>query len=128
MIDDVNFTEDTMKENDYTLSVIRKGEGYDTGVSFNTRITRTFNFLAQQVTTMTRDITYQGGGYKTGGSSGVSTAIAHQRFDDFQSDAEIRLMHEKLTQLGGKPPALDEILPSLGKAKLSGIAAGKAQS
>jgi len=118
VLDDVKYKEEFVRENDYTVSAVRKGTGYEDGVSFNSRITRTFNFLAAQVTTLTRDITFQGGGYNKGGSSGVSTTTTMQRFDEFQSDAEIRLMHQKLVELGGAPPALEDILPSRSKPSL----------
>jgi len=118
VLDDVKYTEELVKDNDYTLSVVRKGSWYDSGVNFSSRITRTFNFLAAQVTTSTRDMTWQPGGYKSGGSSGVSTTMTMQRFDEFQSDAEIRLMHAKLVELGGKPPAIDDILPAQIKPSL----------
>lgn len=119
MLDDVKYTEELTKDNDYTISVVRKGENSHDGVRFNSRITRSFNFLAAQVTTTTRDITYQGGGYQSGGSSGVSTTTTMQRFDEFQSDAEIRLMHLRLVALGGNPPALDDILPAPAKPALA---------
>lgn len=118
MLDDIEFTDKLVKDNDYTLSQVRTGKGYEDGVNFNTRITRTFNFLAAQVTMQTRDITYQGGGYKTGGSSGVASTVTVQNFDDFQSKAEIRLMHEELVKLGGRPPAIDSLLEDEGKKPL----------
>lgn len=110
MLDDIEYTEKLVKDNDYTISQVRAGKGYEDSVNFNSRITRTFNFLAAQVTTQTRDITYQGGGYKSGGSSGVAATVTIQNFDEFQSKAEIRLMHEELVKLGGHPPAIDEVL------------------
>lgn len=125
MLDDISYNEEFVRDNDYSISQVRKGQGHESGITLNSRITRTFNFLSAQVTTITRDITHQPGGYKTGGSSSVATTITMQNFDDFQSAAEIRLMHEKLTALDGHPPPLDGILQESGKKPLRLPSPGK---
>ena len=104
-------------DNEYTLSVITN-RTHSTSSSFKERsiITRTFNFLAQQVTTHVRDTALGNtGGYNTGGAGGVATAITQQHFEDFRSDAEIVYMHGKLCELGGKPPAIEDVTRGIGK-------------
>jgi hypothetical protein len=111
MIDDVKtYDEKFIRDNDYTLRIERSGTNYEAGFYFNSRITRVFNFLAAQVTTTTRDVVYRDGGYTNGGGSSMGVTTTLQRFDEFQSDAEIRLMHAKLKELGGSPPEMDEPL------------------
>lgn len=111
-------------DNDYTISetTARRKDLAHGFVAVST-ITRTFNFLAQQVTTHTLDaLMGNSGGYKIGGTSGINSSQSQQHFDDFRSDGEIIFMHEKLTALGGKPPAIEDITRSLGK-KPAGLAA-----
>ncbi len=117
--------EEYVKDNDYTVSVSQTREKVLAESYFPLKavsaITRTFNFLAQQVTTTTRDFIYQSAAHNYGGSSGVSVTTNIQNFADIQSPEEIALMHARLTDLGGKPPALDNMLtgPSaLAKPKL----------
>ncbi len=106
----------TLQESDQELS------GYSQQLTVQSRITRIFNFLAAQITTTTRDLTYEPRGSESGGSSAVSSQTFVQNFDDVQSDLEIRAMHSKLLELKGKPPALDTVLAdrkaTTGKPKL----------
>lgn len=104
-------------DNDYTLSEITT-RTVDEPNSFSGRsvMTRTFNFLAQQVTTHVRDsLLGNSGGYKNGGAGSVSTSVTQQHFDEFRSDAEIIFMHAKLKEMEGHPPPIEEITRSLGK-------------
>jgi len=104
-------------DNDYTLSEITTRTVSEPN-SFSGRsvITRSFNFLAQQVTTHVRDsVLGHTGGYKNGGAGGISTSVTQQHFEEFRSDAEIIFMHAKLKELEGNPPPLEEITRSLGK-------------
>ncbi len=108
------------KINDYTLrQTLTEPEqilsGYSSGLKVNARITRIFNFMAAQITTVTRDMTYESRGGDAGGSSSVATQTSIQNFGDVQSDLEIRAMHKKLTELQGKPPAIDDILGGINK-------------
>lgn len=107
MIDDIKYKETISRDNDYTLRVEQAGSNYESGVTFTSRITRLFNFLSAQVTTTTREIAHP---YSSGQSPALTTTVTNQRFDEFQSDGEIRLMHAKLKELGGTPPALEETL------------------
>lgn len=110
-------TQEFVVDNEYTLSVITS-RTLAAGSSFKERsvITRTFNFLAQQVTTHVRDTALgNSGGYNTGGAGGVANAITQQHFDDFRSDAEIVYMHGKLRDLGGTPPPIEDITRGIGK-------------
>jgi len=104
-------------DNDYILSEITTRTVSEPN-SFSGRsvITRSFNFLAQQVTTHVRDTALgNSGGYKNGGAGGISTSVTQQHFDEFRSDAEIIFMHAKLKELEGNPPPIEEITRSLGK-------------
>lgn len=106
-----NFT----KINDYTLRQTweepeQKMPGYSVGLKIFSRITRTFNFLSAQVTTQTRDITFETRGPDAGGSSSVAAQTVVQNFNEFQSDLEIRAMHKKLVELEGRPPELEDVL------------------
>lgn len=108
------------KINDYTLrQTLQEPEltlpGYSQQLKVQSRITRIFNFLSAQITTTTRDLTYEARGSESGGSSAVSSQTSVQNFDDVQSDLEIRAMHKKLVELKGKPPAIDDILRSMNK-------------
>lgn len=113
--------EELLKLNDYTL--VQKTEapdvtrrGYGDGLKVLSQVTRTFNFLAAQLTTTTRDVTYEGRGSEAGGSSAVHTQTFIQNFEDMQSDREIAYMHKKLTELKGNPPPLEDVLGNnLGK-------------
>lgn len=103
------------KLNDYTLihridAPEEELDGYHRNLKINTRITRTFNFLSAQLTTTTRDMTYESRGGDAGGSSSVSTQTIIENFDSIQSKAEIRLMHAELQKQNGKPPPLEEVL------------------
>lgn len=118
------------KINDYTLrQTLEEPEeqiaGYSRSLQIRARITRQFNFLAAQVTTTTRDLTYEPRGGDAGGSSSVASQTLIENFNDIQSDLEIRMMHKKLQELGGKPPAIDEIIRGLGK-KAAGLGRGQA--
>lgn len=118
--------ENFVADNEYTLSVITtRTPAESSSFRSSSTITRTFNFLAQQVTTHIRDSALGNtGGYNTGGAGSVSTAMTQQHFDEFRSDAEIIFMHAKLKELGGKPPAIEEITRGLGK-KPAGLGANK---
>jgi hypothetical protein len=109
-----------IKINDYTIAqqINAPNESissYSEGLNIQARITRTFNFMAAQMMTVTRDLTYEGRYGHAGGSSSVSTQTIIQNFSDIQSDAEIRLMHKELKALKGNPPPLDDILRGMGK-------------
>lgn len=112
--------EELIKLNDYTL--IQKTEapdvtrgGYSNGLKVLSQVTRTFNFLAAQMTTTTRDVTFESRGSEAGGTSAVATQTFIQNFDDMQSNREVAYMHAQLKELGGNPPPLEEITGSLGK-------------
>ena len=109
---------DFTKLDDYTLKATNSLSN-DWGAP---RLSRIFNFKAQQVTTL-----YERGGLKdfeipdahygtkTGYTAAVAGAIQIQNFRDIENDAEIAEMHAKLVELKGAPPALEDILPRLGK-------------
>jgi len=113
-------------DNDYTLSEVTTRRFDDmNGFTNRSIITRTFNFLAQQVTTHVHDVALgNNGGYKTGGAGSVSTSMVQQHFEDFRSDAEICFMHAKLKELKGNPPPLDDVTRGMNK-KNSLAAPGK---
>jgi len=104
--------------NDYTL--IQKIEtqpditleGYNVLLRSRSQTTRTFNFLAAQLTTTTRDYAYAD---SSGGGATVATQTFIQNFEDMQSPREIAYMHAALMALGGKPPPLEEVTGGLNK-------------
>lgn len=102
-------------ENPYTLRVDRDHFSYS---SQSRGITREFNFKARQVTTVYHDQ------LRTSNGVAVTSQMAVQNFCDIEGTDEIRDMHAKLVELGGKPPAIDDLLGTPGKGKLSAPAAG----
>lgn len=111
-------------ENDYTLSAVRetetmrKSENTEDRIVYVSSLTRTFNFMSAQVTTIKCDRMCQSRGTESGGSAAVSTQMVIENFNDIQLTAEIELMHEKLVEMGGKPPAIVDILGRLNKNRL----------
>ena len=103
-----------VKDNDYTLSVIHSDKEILPGNYSNAQqvrkfsLTRIFNFLSQQVTTLTHDSIASPMYNSTGGdaSAAISTQTIIQNFSDIDSKEEIKLMREKLVELGGHPPEL----------------------
>lgn len=119
------YPEEFNLDNPYTLSVTRNLAGSADSLSLSASITRTFNFLAAEVSTHTRDVTHQSN--HRGVTSAVSTTMTVQKFTDLASDAELRLMHAKLKELGGAPPDLGDI-PGIADRKPSRPAASKGLS
>jgi len=90
------------------------------------RISRIFNFTAQQVVTL-----YERGGLQeytipkgsdygsssTGRSVAVTAAMQVQNFDELPNQDDIAQMHAALIREGGQPPALENILGRLNKSK-----------
>lgn len=88
------------------------------------RLSRIFNFSAQQVVTL-----YERGGLKkykqpetdydsqNAFAAAVTSSMQVQNFADLPNQTEISSMHAKLTEMGGKPPALDQILHQLDKPR-----------
>lgn len=103
-------TETFNKINDYTLRLEQKEtekSGYR--VELRTKCSRTFNFLARQV-----DVVYSAHAYNTYNAEATqpSTQMRVESFDEMPSTLEIKFMHAKLIEMGGKPPALEDILPN----------------
>lgn len=101
-------------EDDYTLRVTSAMKSGGT-------LSRYFNFAAEQVTTVyerKEQMKDQYRGYGDGASTSVSVALASelhvQKFSELDSLLEVEMMHAKLKDLGGKPPALNG-LPGKGK-------------
>jgi hypothetical protein len=69
-------------------------------------ICREFNFLSRQRTTTVEFVLWNKGTKQH--SLAVSTTI--DNFRDIEGEDEIARAHKALLDLGGKPPALDEIL------------------
>jgi hypothetical protein len=109
--------EDFEKVNGYTLAVkltLDSTSGYYS--SGKQELTRIFNFQAGQVTTIARDWLHQDRGSESGGSSATALQMSVQNFGDIEAQGELEIMHAKLVELGGKPPALADILPgNIGK-------------
>jgi hypothetical protein len=101
------------KIGDYTLRLDAKNyEGSENGVRKYNGYTKLFNFLARQVTTIHRDWLLEGRGSDAAGVAAVATHATLESFDDLPSTGEIKYMYNKLVELGGTPPPLDEILPA----------------
>ena len=90
------------------------------------RLSRIFNFTAQQVITLyerggIQDYTIPAGSNygssSTGRSAAVTSSMQIQNFDDLPNQDDIAQMHAALTALGGKPPSLEKILGRLNKSK-----------
>lgn len=95
-------------EDDYTLLAVNT-------LSSGGTISRFFNFASQQVTTIFREKAEVSGemrAYSSEGGVSVARAVALtsqmqvQKFSELDSTTELELMHEKLVQEGGHPPAL----------------------
>lgn len=95
------------KLNDYTLyeskSIVSKND--DDWFRENS-ICHEFNFLARQRTTTVEFVLWDKKNKQS--SVGVSTTI--HNFRDIEGDAEIVRAHAALVKLGGRPPALDDVL------------------
>jgi hypothetical protein len=90
------------------------------------RLSRIFNFTAQQVVTL-----YERGGAEEytipkgseygssskGRSVAVTSAMQVQNFDELPNQDDIVHMHAELKKRGGKPPSLENILGRLNKLK-----------
>ena len=114
-------TVDYTLKNEYTLveseQVLNDGGN---GVRIKGFITRAFNFLACEITTRTNDLAFEGRGNQSGGSAAVSSTYTIQKFSELDSLGEVRFMHAKLVEMGGKPPALEEVVQEKPR-QLSGI-------
>lgn len=104
------------KENDYTLLVtiaenseIKQVEDV-ARIKKETNYSRIFNFASGQVTTLLQSRIYQSRNTDSGASAAVSTQMHIQNFTDLPSRIELDMMHAKLTDMGGKPPPLDDVL------------------
>lgn len=115
--------EDFEKVNDYTLRVSSvlysaKKDHHNTIEKRDIELTRIFNFESAQVTTIgtSATVTMPKPGYSGGSGVSDSMQITITDFADLSSTLEIARMHGKLKELGGKPPALEEVLGNnLGK-------------
>jgi len=109
-------SEEFKMDNDYTLSILQsaseKLNSYSSSYAAiqTSSLTKTFNFQSAQVTTIVRDSLFESHGSESGGSAAISTQMIIQNFSDIDSKEEIKLMHEKLVELGGHPPELSGTL------------------
>lgn len=107
--------EQTVKDSPYKISIVTEDISNIDSVRRTFSIRKTFNFLSAQVTTVLREEAHDTYSRK---SISVSTQMFTQNFNDIQSAGEIRLMHEKLVELGGTPPDLSAIIPTMDKKPL----------
>lgn len=115
--------EDFEKMNDYTLRVTSvlysaKKDHHNTIEKRDVELTRIFNFESAQVTTIgtSATVTMPKPGYSGGSGVSDSMQVTITDFADISSTTELARMHAKLKKLGGKPPALEEVLGNnLGK-------------
>lgn len=105
------------KLNEYTLEVVQSLDDEKASLgsysSFSDfRLTRVFNFGTGQVTTLARHFSGVAGRYSSDAGAGVASTLQMnvQNFRDLPSLYEVELMHRKLRDLGGSPPALEDML------------------
>lgn len=105
------------KINDHTLEVVQTlGDtsldlgSYKTPSDF--RLTRIFNFGTGQITTLARHFAGVASHYSSDHGAGMASSLQMQvqNFHELPSLFEVRAMHQKLRDAGGKPPPLDDIL------------------
>lgn len=96
------------KLNDYTISATLD---FDRMERADSELRRIFNFKAQQVT----DI------YSMWYSQAVTSSMTTQKFSELDSLDEVKLMHKKLIELDGRPPALPESADGLGKPRIPNL-------
>jgi|GEM_PF-1235992 len=110
------------KINDYTLRV--DVEMFKTSGTINSSemkrsvtLSRIFNFESAQITTMGTSATVVVPRQGYSGGAGVSDTmdVTVTDFAELSSTRELSRMHAKLRDMGGTPPALDDVLGSLGK-------------
>lgn len=94
-------SEEFHKDNDYTLRVEVTHQSQS---NFFRGLTRIFNFKSAQLS----EISHQ---WLTSNGAALSNSMTVQNFSDVGSKDEIRDMHQRLVMMGGKPPAIDDILP-----------------
>jgi hypothetical protein len=94
--------------NDYTLRVTTD---FGRQTSADPELTRIFNFRARSITHI----------FSQWGTQAVGNSMLIERFSDLDSLDEVALMHAKLVELGGKPPALDDITRRMRKAHIQPV-------
>lgn len=111
-------SEEFEKENDYTLKVTSI---FPTESKlWKSSLTRLFNFKSAQVTTLYRESVflargdYHSSGYRTG-MAALTSQMHTDSMAALPSYEELKLMHEKLIELGGKPPELSSIVAFMDK-------------
>lgn len=95
------------KINDYTLSVTAV---FSLQAQADPTLRRIFNFKARQITNI----------YSMWFGHSVTSSMQMQSFSDLDSQDEVRVMHGKLVELGGNPPAFDDIVKPLRRAQTLG--------
>jgi len=87
------------------------------------RLSRIFNFEARQLITL-----YERGGRqdfqipgeyssRTGYTVGVTSSMQVQNFSELDDATEILRLHGKLTEMGGTPPAVDDLAATMDKKR-----------
>jgi hypothetical protein len=95
-------SEEFTKDNDYTLRIEITHQSQS---NFFRGLTRIFNFKAAQVSEIYRE-------WLTSNGAALANSMTVRNFSEIESKDEIRDMHKKLVELGGRPPAIDEVLPA----------------
>jgi hypothetical protein len=87
------------------------------------RLSRIFNFEARQLITLyecggVKDYRIPGGySDRTGYSAAVTSSMDVKNFSALDDAQELARMHAKLKELGGDPPAIDDLTGQMGKKK-----------
>ncbi|HEX2753074.1 MAG TPA: hypothetical protein VHP34_08250 [Alphaproteobacteria bacterium] len=110
------------KINDYTIAHVveladAENSHYNTNEKHRAALTRVFNFEAAQITTIgtSATVTYPRPGYSGGSGTSDSMQVVVTDFADLSSSRELQRMHAQLKKMGGKPPALDDIIGGIHK-------------
>jgi hypothetical protein len=110
------------KINDYTIAHVveladTENSHYNTSEKHRAALTRVFNFEAAQMTTIgtSATVTYPRPGYSGGSGTSDSMQVVVTDFADLSSSRELQRMHAQLKKMGGKPPALDDIIGGINK-------------
>ena len=118
-------TERISMENDYTLKLEWSDEAHyqygDGGpIKKESVLKRIFNFAAGQITTTSVERTFQSRNYNgSNGHSSITSQMHIEKFTDLASTIELQILHKKLTELGGHPPPLDDVLGGRSKQRLT---------
>ncbi len=99
-------SEDFYKINDHSIAQRTNQRVWDdANWTRDSTLCREFNFQSRQVTVTNEAMVWK----KAGNEPAVGTSTFVQNFSDIEGRGEIERAHAKLIELGGAPPALEDI-------------------